>query len=487
VAIKFFNKRALKRTAALLAAACPFLLFTPMALALVNCAVQPGSGTVLRGDSLAVELEISPTSGTHIIWGMDIYVFYDPAVFDTPTLIDHNLGSGWNIIDVHADFLPNKVQFSKGTLGGDPPHEDWGYTCSGPVNVYRLVFPVKSGAPLGPTTISIDTSVNTYSIMDDSYMLINGSTTDGSFTIADNSPPGTFNLLSPADTATDISLTPALDWEDSTDPDGHTVTYTLQIDNESSFTAPLSVVRAGLGSSNYNVTPGDGLAVSTTYYWRVIASDGHGGETIAGPWSFTTTSVVPNPFLHIKALMQGFYNGSTQVDTQAVVELRDTVDHVVDAFETSLNSNGESTFELTGIPAGGYYVAIKHKISGAPPNANHLAIMTESAVSFSSGSTTNLDVSDPSSPDYVAAYNPDPLVLPDPMIDEGSMKVMRGGDANGDGLVNVADFGIWGAANGTSPGDADWNPAADFNGDDVVNVADFGIFGANNGYSSYVP
>ena len=47
------------------------------------------------------------------------------------------------------------------------------------------------------------------------------------------------------------------------------------------------------------------------------------------------------------------------------------------------------------------------------------------------------------------------------------------GDANNDGCVNSADFGLLKAAFGSAPGDANWFPGADFNGDNVVTTADF--------------
>lgn len=59
---------------------------------------------------------------------------------------------------------------------------------------------------------------------------------------------------------------------------------------------------------------------------------------------------------------------------------------------------------------------------------------------------------------------------------------LRGGDANDDNRVNLADFGILAAHFGTSgiaPSHPAW--AADFNGDGTVNLADFGILASNFG------
>ncbi len=56
-------------------------------------------------------------------------------------------------------------------------------------------------------------------------------------------------------------------------------------------------------------------------------------------------------------------------------------------------------------------------------------------------------------------------------------------DFNDDGVVDGADFGAFGAAFGSSTGDASYDEAADFNDDGVIDGADFGAFGAQFGRS----
>jgi hypothetical protein len=59
--------------------------------------------------------------------------------------------------------------------------------------------------------------------------------------------------------------------------------------------------------------------------------------------------------------------------------------------------------------------------------------------------------------------------------------VLCAADFNGDGQVDGADFGVFGAAFGSSTGDANFNAAADFNADGQIDGADFGSFGAEFG------
>jgi hypothetical protein len=54
-------------------------------------------------------------------------------------------------------------------------------------------------------------------------------------------------------------------------------------------------------------------------------------------------------------------------------------------------------------------------------------------------------------------------------------------DFNGDGQVDGADFGTFGAAFGSMTGDPNYNPQADADGNGSIDGADFGAFGAEFG------
>ncbi|GAB4546926.1 MAG: hypothetical protein Tsb0013_06210 [Phycisphaerales bacterium] len=55
------------------------------------------------------------------------------------------------------------------------------------------------------------------------------------------------------------------------------------------------------------------------------------------------------------------------------------------------------------------------------------------------------------------------------------------GDFDGDGDVDLGDFGVFGSAFGSMTGDANYDPNADFDNDGDVDLGDFGIFGGEFG------
>ncbi|MGA9116397.1 MAG: FISUMP domain-containing protein [Bacteroidota bacterium] len=99
-------------------------------------------------------------------------------------------------------------------------------------------------------------------------------------------------LSSPPDSATGVLLPPTLAWNPST---GAT-SYGLQVAGEPSFASPI-VSESGLTVTSRQV---QGLANSTTYYWRVRASNSHGASAWSEVRRFTTreaASIPPPPTL----------------------------------------------------------------------------------------------------------------------------------------------------------------------------------------------
>jgi hypothetical protein len=67
------------------------------------------------------------------------------------------------------------------------------------------------------------------------------------------------------------------------------------------------------------------------------------------------------------------------------------------------------------------------------------------------------------------------------------MGLLKAGDANGDNLVNVSDFGILSPSFGRSSGQPGYDGRADFTGDLAVTIADFGLLKLNFGMAGAPP
>ena len=105
-----------------------------------------------------------------------------------------------------------------------------------------------------------------------------------SFTTA-NRPPQ-FQGFLPPDFSTGISTNPKLSWAAS-DPDpGDTITYDVYLGTSS----PPPLIGSNQTATNYFPI---GLLGVTSYYWKVVARDNHGAETVGTEQMFTTGPVAP--------------------------------------------------------------------------------------------------------------------------------------------------------------------------------------------------
>ncbi|RCK75921.1 MAG: Alkaline serine exoprotease A precursor [Ignavibacteriae bacterium] len=95
-------------------------------------------------------------------------------------------------------------------------------------------------------------------------------------------PPAAPTLSSPANGATGVSTSPTLVWNASS---GAT-SYRLQVSTSSSFST-LTFDQSGITATSQAIS---GLANSTTYYWRVNASNSAGTSAWSSVWSFTTAA-----------------------------------------------------------------------------------------------------------------------------------------------------------------------------------------------------
>jgi len=94
--------------------------------------------------------------------------------------------------------------------------------------------------------------------------------------LAGNQPPPAVTLVYPDDFAT-VRTTTFFAWTESADPEGDTVTYRLEVAEDSGFTTGL-IVKDGIVGTVAQLTAADGIKDLTSYYWRVIPVDEYGAS-----------------------------------------------------------------------------------------------------------------------------------------------------------------------------------------------------------------
>ena len=125
--------------------------------------------------------------------------------------------------------------------------------------------------------------------------------------ICENYPPNAPTNPSPNNGATDVNLNPTLSWTGS-DPDDDSLTYDVYFGTNPN---PTNRVANDISQTSYQTTAPN---YETTYYWKVVASDGE-FETSSNTWSFTTEeedipeNQYPNYITNISPV-----NGATNVD-----------------------------------------------------------------------------------------------------------------------------------------------------------------------------
>jgi hypothetical protein len=95
-----------------------------------------------------------------------------------------------------------------------------------------------------------------------------------------NAPPTKPSNPNPANNATGVATSVTASWICS-DPDGDGLKYDVYVGPTSS----PSKVASDQTKQNYTLT---GLKSKTRYYWKVVAKDSKGGETLGDIWNFTT-------------------------------------------------------------------------------------------------------------------------------------------------------------------------------------------------------
>ncbi|MEO1437281.1 MAG: hypothetical protein AAFV80_17195, partial [Bacteroidota bacterium] len=126
--------------------------------------------------------------------------------------------------------------------------------------------------------------------------------------------------------------------------------------------------------------------------------------------------------------------------------------------------DGVSPLTFFNVPAGNYYVAVNHR--------NHLGLATATAVAVS-GATPMIDFTDPATMTYGGIFDG---------LNVGGVRVMVGGDVDGDGQVVAADRNaVWNARNTAG------YLNEDINMDIVVTAADRAITSNNAFFVEFLP
>ena len=106
-----------------------------------------------------------------------------------------------------------------------------------------------------------------------------------------NAIPYGFSLIAPDDGAS-VLTTLVLDWEDTTDPDGDSMSYTVLLSKgDPLFSNPIRI--EDLDYSTCLVSPAKGIEDLSTYYWKVQAIDEYGAIQQTGVRVFHTNNTNP--------------------------------------------------------------------------------------------------------------------------------------------------------------------------------------------------
>lgn len=98
-------------------------------------------------------------------------------------------------------------------------------------------------------------------------------------------PPAAPVLSSPTENATDIPTNPTLTWNQSSAASS----YQVQVSTDSNF-ATIEIDQSGIATTSFQITT---LSNSTTYFWRVKATNTGGTSPWSAAWKFTTIGAGP--------------------------------------------------------------------------------------------------------------------------------------------------------------------------------------------------
>ena len=101
-----------------------------------------------------------------------------------------------------------------------------------------------------------------------------------------NEAPTTVILTGPANSALNVDVKPSFTWQAATDSNGDTITYQVYADTNVN---PTTLIGS---TTNTHLDMDERLLLLQAYNWKVVASDGRGGESQSEVQSFRTRSII---------------------------------------------------------------------------------------------------------------------------------------------------------------------------------------------------
>ncbi|WP_129409097.1 hypothetical protein [Marinitoga lauensis] len=166
----------------------------------------------------------------------------------------------------------------------------------------------------------------------------------------ENSPPVFGGAApTPADGANNVSITTTLDFDNATDPDGDSVTYDVYLGTDQTLVNNLDSTTKIATDLTNSQTAALSLLRGTTYYWKVVAKDGKGGETqLPGSSTTYSFSTVTLDKIFVAGGYEGVFvidvstpaNPSIEQDAGPSDNVIDTDGYVYDVAKFDINSEG---------------------------------------------------------------------------------------------------------------------------------------------------
>lgn len=288
----------------------------------------PAAPTLLSPSNLSVDQSITPTLSWNAVPGATSYTL---QVSTTNNFSSYVLNqSGLTTKSQQISGLSNSTQYywrvnAVNKYGASDYSVVWSYTTVTPPNTPTLAAPadlaveiplsttlywnVSSGASSYTLQVSTNNQFSSYVInqsgLTNTNKQISGlsyftkyywrvSAVRGNFSSdwsaiwsfnTAGTTPQTPTLITPSNTATNVSTSPTFSWNQGL----YATSYTLQISTNNSFSS-FVYNQSGLTNTSQQVT---GLNNSTVYYWRVRSENNYGNSNWSSIFSFTIIITIP--------------------------------------------------------------------------------------------------------------------------------------------------------------------------------------------------